>query len=119
MNLLKCCAEDGFDLLMAANEPEIHQAAEDFRKLGVQVQSIEANLATTEGVDKLYAAVNVRPVEALLANAGLGLGGTFLDQDFDEVRHVIDTNITGTIYLAQKVGMTCVKRKWLIGSAST
>ena len=28
----------------------------------------------------------------------------FLDQDFDEVRHVIDTNVTGTIYLIQKVG---------------
>ena len=38
-----------------------------------------------------------RPVDALLANAGHGLGKAFLDQDFDEVRHVIDTNITGTI----------------------
>ena len=28
----------------------------------------------------------------------------FLDQDFDAVRHVIDTNITGTIYLIQKIG---------------
>ncbi len=38
-----------------------------------------------------------------LANAGHGLGHAFLDQDFDEVRHVIDTNITGTIYLVQKI----------------
>ena len=45
-----------------------------------------------------------RPVEALLANAGRGLGKAFLDQDFDDVRHVVDTNITGTIYLIQKVG---------------
>ena len=58
-----------------------------------------------EGVDQLYAAVSgARPVEALLANAGRGLGKGFLDQDFDEVRHVIDTNITGTLYLLQKVG---------------
>jgi len=35
---------------------------------------------------------------------GHGLGKGFLDQDFDEVRHVIDTNITGTIYLLQKIG---------------
>jgi uncharacterized protein len=34
--LAKCCPEDGFDLLTAANEPEIHQAAEDSKKLGVQ-----------------------------------------------------------------------------------
>ena len=43
-------------------------------------------------------------MDALLANAGHGLGKAFLDQDFDEVAHVIDTNITGTIYLIHKVG---------------
>ncbi|HEV7681428.1 MAG TPA: SDR family NAD(P)-dependent oxidoreductase [Pyrinomonadaceae bacterium] len=102
--LARCCAADGFDLLIAADEPQIQQAAEDFRKLGVQVEAIEADLATTDGVDALYAAVNGRAVDALLANAGLGLGGAFLDQDLSDIRHVIDTNITGTIYLAQKVG---------------
>lgn len=102
--LAKRCAEDGFDLLIAADEPEIQQAAEDFKKLDVNVEAIEADLATTEGVDALYAAIEGRAVDALLANAGRGLGGAFLDQDFEDVRHVIDTNITGTIYLAQKVG---------------
>src|SRR4051812_47687644 len=102
--LAKCCAESGFDLLIAADEPEIHSAAENFKSLGVQVDAIEADLATIEGVDALYAAAKGRPVEALLANAGRGLGGAFLDQNFDEVRHIVDTNITGEIYLAQKVG---------------
>jgi short-subunit dehydrogenase len=102
--LAKRCAEDGFDLLIAADEPEIQQAADDFKKLGVDVEAIEADLATTEGIDALYAAIEGRTVDALLANAGRGLGGAFLDQDFEEVRHIIDTNITGTIYLAQKVG---------------
>jgi short-subunit dehydrogenase len=55
-------------------------------------------------VDQLYAAAKGRPVEALLANAGHGLGHGFLDQDFHDVRHVMDTNITGTLYLIQKVG---------------
>ena len=44
------------------------------------------------------------PAEARLANAGHGLGHGFLDQDFHDVRHVIETNITGTLYLIQKVG---------------
>ena len=44
------------------------------------------------------------PIDALLANAGHGLGHAFLDQDFEEARHVIDTNVTGTIYLLHKVG---------------
>ncbi|WP_134499257.1 SDR family NAD(P)-dependent oxidoreductase [Microvirga pakistanensis] len=104
--LAKCCAENGFDLVVAADEPRINEAAGDFRKLGVHVEAVEVDLATIEGVDKLYHAVTAlnRPVEALLANAGRGLGKAFLDQDFDEVRDVIDTNITGTLYLIQKIG---------------
>jgi len=37
-------------------------------------------------------------------NAGHGLGRGFLDQSFDEILHVIDTNITGTLALIHKVG---------------
>jgi uncharacterized protein len=102
--LAKCCAENGFDLLVCADEPAIHEAAGAFRQLGASVDAVQADLATLEGVDKLYAATQGRPVDALLANAGHGLGHGFLDQDFDAVRHVIDTNITGTLYLIQKAG---------------
>ena len=102
--LAKCCAEHGFDLLIAADQPAINDAAQEFRALGVAVEAVEADLATLDGVDRLYAATKGKPVEALLANAGHGLGHAFLDQDFNTVQHIIDTNITGTIYLIQKVG---------------
>src|SRR5919107_2093588 len=101
--LAKLCAENGYDLLVAADRP-LGEAVETFRDLGARVDSVEADLATLEGVDRLCEAIDGRPVEALLANAGHGLGRAFLDQDFDEIRHVIDTNITGTVYLIQKVG---------------
>jgi uncharacterized protein len=102
--LAKCCAEQGFDLLIAADQPTIHQVAQEFRALGAAVEAVEADLAMLEGVDTLYAAAKRRPVEALLANAGHGMGHAFLEQDFHTVRHMIDTNITGTMYLIQKVG---------------
>jgi short-subunit dehydrogenase len=102
--LAKECARNGFDLLVAADQPKIHEAAAEFRTLGAAVEAVEADLATLEGVDRLYATAKGRPVDALLANAGHGLGHAFLDQDFGDVRHVIDTNVTGTIYLIQKVG---------------
>lgn len=101
--LAKLCAENGFDLLVAADRP-LEEAAQTFRGLGAQVDSVEADLATLEGVDRLCEAIKGRPVDYLLANAGHGLGRAFLEQDFAEVRHVIDTNITGTVYLIQKVG---------------
>jgi short-subunit dehydrogenase len=54
--LAKCCAEHSFDLLIAADQPSINDAAQDFHALGVAVEAIEADLATLDGVDKLYAA---------------------------------------------------------------
>lgn len=102
--LAMLCAQNGYDLLIAADQAAIHDAARDFRALGAEVEAIETDLATLEGVDRLYAAAKGRPVGALLANAGHGLGHAFLDQDFTQVRHVIDTNITGTLYLIQKIG---------------
>jgi len=102
--LAKRCATEGYSLLIAADEPEIEQAAASLREAGTQVEALQADLATTEGVDKLYSAAKGRPVDALLANAGRGLGHAFLDQDFDKARRVVDTNITGTVYLIHKVG---------------
>ncbi len=102
-HLARECAAAGFDLLIAADRPSLEQAAADFRALGASVDYVEADLATQEGVDRLVAATNGRRVDYLLANAGHGLGRAFLDQDFTACRHVIDTNITGTIYLIQIV----------------
>lgn len=104
LELARQCASNGFDLVIAADDPAIEQAAGELRKLGAAVETVQADLATPEGVDRLYAALKGRAVDALLANAGHGLGHGFLDQDFAEARHVIDTNITGTLYLIQKVG---------------
>src|SRR5436190_23119119 len=102
--LAKECAENGFDLLIAADSTELEEAADKLRSFGVHVQTMETDLATTEGVDDLYEAANGRPVDILMANAGHGLGHAFLDQDFEEARHVIDTNVTGTVYLVHKIG---------------
>ncbi len=104
--LARCCGEHGFDLLVVADEPKIEAAARELGETGVEVVPLQADLATSGGVDKLYAAVQSlnRPVDALLANAGRGLGKGFLDQDIDDVMDVINTNISGTLYLIQKIG---------------
>lgn len=104
--LAKVCAQEGYDLVVAADEPRIHTAARDFQALGAAVEAIEADLATEAGVGRLYEAARRqgRPVDVLLANAGQGLGGAFLDQPFEKVRAIIDTNITGTLDLIQRVG---------------
>jgi len=100
--LARCCALDGHDLVIAADE-DLTAAVSELQGTGARVEPVQADLATDEGVDELIAALRGRPVQALLANAGHGLGHAFLEQDFAVVRHVIGTNITGTLYLVQQV----------------
>ena len=67
--LARCCAQKGLNLIVAANEDEIEQAAEHFREMGVETEAVKAHLATIEGVDTLSNAIKGRQVDALLANA--------------------------------------------------
>lgn len=108
--LAHIAARDGYDLLIVADEPLIDAAAQDLDRHGVSVQSIEADLSTFQGVDRLLAATNGQPIDVLCANAGVGTGGAFLDQDVQKWRRSIDTNVTGTVYLLQKVLRDMVAR---------
>ncbi len=70
------------------------------------VDALNVDLATIEGVDRLYEAVEAdgRSVDILMANAGRGLGKAFPDQDFLAARQVIETNVVGPVYLVQQLG---------------
>ena len=105
LELAKCCARDGMDILIAADEPEIEQAAETLRSLGAgNVQALQADFSSEAGVDKLIAAVKDRSIEHLIANAGRGLGDAFLNQDWAAAKLVAQTNVIGTLYLIHELG---------------
>ncbi|HEY4368701.1 MAG TPA: SDR family NAD(P)-dependent oxidoreductase [Steroidobacteraceae bacterium] len=112
LELARLCAQRNFDLIIAADEAEIEDAAQELTAQGAEVTAVLADLATLEGVEAVCAAVDRlgRPVEALFANAGRGLGRGFLDQDFNDVLSVINTNITGTIYLVQRIAQDMLRR---------
>jgi short-subunit dehydrogenase len=108
--LATLAAKNGYDILVVADEPLIDAAAADFKQFGTDVQSVQADLSTIDGVDALLDAAGGRRIDLLCANAGKGLGRAFLDQDAADWRHVVDTNITGTAYLLQKVLKQMVAR---------
>jgi short-subunit dehydrogenase len=103
LELARLCAGEGYDLLIAADEPSIDEVGVALHARGGHVTALCVDLATHDGVTRLHEAAGGRPIDLLLANAGHGLGDAFLDQDFAAVRHVIDTNITGTLDLIQRV----------------
>jgi uncharacterized protein len=109
LELARLAAADGYDLILAADTPLVDAAAA-LGDCGVAVENVETDLSSFEGVDRLLAAANGRQIDLLFANAGHGLGHAFLDQDPAAWRHVIDTNVTGTVYLLQKVLKQMVAR---------
>ena len=109
LEIAKLAAQDGYDLVVAADTPFV-EAGPALREYGVQVQEIEADLSTRQGVDQLLSLVGDRPVDVLVANAGHGLGHGFLDQSPDEWMGIVNTNITGTLLLIQPVVQRMVER---------
>lgn len=108
--LAKLCAKDGYDLVVAADEPAIQNVSEALASYNVSVDAVEADLASEGGGDKLIGKIGDRDIDLLFLNAGRGLGRGFVDQDWNAVRRVVDTNITGTIYLAHQLGGKMVRR---------
>jgi uncharacterized protein len=105
LELARLCAQQGWDLIIAADEPLIENAARELSATGISCTGIQCDLATAEGVEQLASAIKAsgRAVDALLANAGRGLGKGFLDQDLNEALKVIHTNIDGTVRLIHDV----------------
>ena len=102
--LAKLCAQNGYDLAIAADQPTIVEARQALEALGVTVVAVQTDLSTEDGVQDLLDLIEDRPVDILCANAGHGLGHGFLDQDWKEARGVIDTNVVGTLFLAHNIG---------------
>lgn len=107
--LAKLAAQAGYDLVVAADEPQIEDAAEKLRAAGAAVVAVETDLATCEGIERTLAAAD-RPLAVVCANAGTGTGGAFVSQAERDWRHTIDTNVTGTVYLLQRVLRNMIAR---------
>ena len=105
LELAKLFATHGYDLVIVAEDDGINTAAETLRSLGPIVESVQADLATREGVEKLWQRVEAkgRPVDAIAINAGVGVGGPFLSTDLDDEINLINLNITGAVHLAKYV----------------
>jgi short-subunit dehydrogenase len=109
LEIAKLAAADGYDLLVAADTPFVDAAA-GLKDLGVEVRQVECDLSTAAGVDQLLDATGGRDVDVLVANAGVGTGGAFLEQEVRDWRFSIDTNVTGTLLLIQPVLKAMVAR---------
>jgi uncharacterized protein len=98
-------AQNGFDVLIAAEDAGIHTVVPDFQADGAQVTPVQVDLATADGVETLYSAIKAsgRPVDAIAINAGVGVGGPFLETDLRDELKMINLNVSGAVHLAKHI----------------
>jgi short-subunit dehydrogenase len=113
LELAKQFAANGFDLLIAAEEDAVHDAARTLSSHGVHVDAVQADLSTFNGVEQLVAAAtaNDRPVDALAVNAGIGVGGDFVrDTDLESNLKIVNLNCTSAVHLSKRLLPGMVER---------
>jgi short-subunit dehydrogenase len=111
LELARQFGDNGYDLLIAAqDEGHLRQAATELGTKGAQVDVYAGDLGRADAVDGLYQALAGRPVDALCVNAGIGLGGAFVETDLATELQMIDLNIRGAVQLTKLVLKDMVAR---------
>src|SRR4051795_11632795 len=105
LELARQFGQNGFDLVIAAEDAGLTSAAAELRQTGAEVQPVQVDLRTPDGVASLYAAATAdgHPLDAVALNAGVGRGGAFIDNPLADEQEIIDLNITSTVHLAKLV----------------
>ncbi|MGX6449387.1 SDR family NAD(P)-dependent oxidoreductase [Patulibacter sp. S7RM1-6] len=106
LELAKQFAQNGFDVLVAAEDAEIEAIPGQLRAHGQHAEAVRVDLATKEGVDELYGRIRAvgRPVDALALNAGVGVGGgRFVDTPVEDHLRLVELNVNHVVHLARHV----------------
>ncbi len=103
--LAKIFAKNNFDLLVVAEDASIADAGNAFRQLGGVVETLQTNLAHFKGVDSLRDKIRSmgRPIDSIAINAGVGVGGRFIDTVLGDELNLIQLNIASVVHLTKHV----------------
>lgn len=101
-------AQNGYDVVIAAEDAgSLQEAAQALSGLGEggasTVTPVAVDLATYEGVERLYGAMRGlgRPLDVLCANAGVGVDGRFHETDLERELKMIQLNCTSVVHLTK------------------
>ena len=111
--LAKQFVDNGFDLVIAAEDARIEQVAKELEGNGASVAAVRVDLSADEGVEELYRQVSSsgRPLQAAALNAGVGAGGAFVGEtDLQDELGIVDLNVRSTVHLAKRILPDMVSR---------
>ena len=113
LNLGLVLAEEGYDVIACSAGDRLQEAVAQMEARGAgKVTAVHADLATPEGVDTLWKACEAAgaPVEIACINAGVGVGGLFVETDLAEELKLVALNCGHTVHFAKHVAKQMVGR---------
>ena len=112
LELAKVLATEGYDLIVSSEGERLDSAVSDLEALGANVTSVQTDLSKTAGVEKLWEACETagRPLDIACINAGVGLGGKFVDTPLNDELNIINLNCGHTVHFAKHVVKQMVPR---------
>ena len=105
LSLAADLAKRGYDLVVCSAGDRLQTTAQQLRLPRVEVVAVQADLATREGVDSLWDQVTAlgRNLDIACINAGIGVGGLFVETDLEAELNMVGLNCAGTVQLAKYV----------------
>lgn len=111
LELARQFVTNGYDVLIAAEDaPHLDRARAALATAGATIDVHASDLSTEAGVSSLAQAVAGRTVDALCVNAGIGLGGSFVETDLATELGMIDLNCRGAVQLTKALLPAMVAR---------
>ncbi|HET6145424.1 MAG TPA: SDR family NAD(P)-dependent oxidoreductase [Candidatus Acidoferrales bacterium] len=98
-------AQNGFDVLVVAEDNGISDAARRLSTDGSRVESLQADLANFDGVETLCSKIHAlgRPLDAIAINAGVGVSGPFAETRLTAQLNLVNLNVTSAVHLTHRV----------------
>jgi short-subunit dehydrogenase len=115
-------AAHGFDLVIGGSSDRVEEAAATLRRDGADVVPVKSDLATYDGVEAVWKAVQDtgRPLAVAALNAGIGIGGAFTDTALQDELRMIAINATSQVHLAKRIvpGMVAARSGRILFTSS-
>jgi short-subunit dehydrogenase len=105
LSLAADLAKRGYDLIVCSAGDRLQTAAQQLQGGQIEVVALQADLATREGIESLWEQVTSlgRNLDIACINAGVGVGGLFVETDLDAELNMVELNCAGTVHLAKHV----------------
>lgn len=102
--IARVLVEHGFDLVVAAEDQGVHEAAAALATAGSKVVPVQVDLTVPAEVEHLWEQVGAMDgLEVAVLNAGVGVGGPFAETALERHLALVDLNVRSTVHLAKRV----------------